>query len=115
MQEAQQLLNFRVRDGLVVHRRRRITRSGANGRSFSEFQISSHGKTFGNTAIALEPDEVRAYAHALEPTDEASAAALQALHFRPRIEEPSLSYEQKIVNRTIQSLVAAGLLKAAPQ
>jgi len=79
-------------------------------------QISSHGRAFGSTAVSLEPHEVRAHAHSLEPTDAASAAALEALHVKPPVRGPELSYEQQIrqaaVADTMRSLIESGLLKA---
>jgi len=98
-----QILKFRVRSGLVVHRERSITEQRGRA-TVSRAERVSFGAAFGNPIVELLPDEVRSYAHALEPVPvqendpasvqahEAGAKALAALHHRPpaQSEQPDL-------------------------
>jgi hypothetical protein len=108
-------LRFRVRDGLVVHRKSLFKRKEV-GREISEPRTESYGDAFSRSSIDLRPDELKTYAHALEPTDERSAAALTALHFKLPERAEEVSYEARLATQvasaTIQALIAAGMLKA---
>lgn len=108
-------LHFKVRAGLVIHRRI-FTDRHEGRRKVRDVRTESYGSGFGVTMIDLPPSEVPMFAHALEPTDERSAGALEALHFRPPVRAQEVSFEQRlaaqVATATIQALIAAGLLKA---
>ena len=109
-------LQFRVRKGLALHRKRLMKRDEGT-RVVTQVQIDSffYDKT-RKSVVELTDAEVSTYAHVLEPANARSAAALDALHYRPPVREPEVSYEQqliaKVVAATVQALVSAGLVKA---
>jgi hypothetical protein len=110
-------LRFKVRAQLQVHRRVVTERRDMNGKKTRDVRIETYGDTFGRTTIELPPEEVPLYAQALEPTDEASAAALEALHHVPPAREPEVNHEAariaETVTATIKALIEAGVLKVS--
>lgn len=115
---ANQSLRFRVRPGLSVHRERWDRRS-AGGLTIRDKTIDSFGVRFGQPIVDLLPDEVVKHAHALEPTDEASTAALEKLHFRAHPEaaviDPREAAAIAAAQATVRALVEAGLIVGLPR
>jgi hypothetical protein len=113
-QKTQTDLRFTVRAPFVVHRVRLVDR--ANGRGKDQRVDSFHA----SEAVALRADEVRLHAHALEPTDGPSRAALEALHFTaPAVSaiagappDPAL---QALVTQIVSHAVCATVAALAPQ
>ncbi|HZV93213.1 MAG TPA: hypothetical protein VFF72_08345 [Caldimonas sp.] len=107
-------LSFRVRHGLCVHRQR-IVKIQTGRSAVSTAEVVSFGAPFGRDTVDLEPGEVKRYAHALEPTCEAGARALQALHRQapPVATEDETPREARIVAAVVAKLIAAGALKFA--
>jgi hypothetical protein len=107
-------LRFTVRDRLQIHRQVVLERWDGT-QKIRDARVESYGSTFGRTTIELMPDEVKTYAHALEPIGERSAAALEALHFKPPVRAPDINHEHAriahAVAATISALDKAGLLR----
>jgi hypothetical protein len=107
-------LNFRVRHGHAIHLRTLVDTGEGRGRR--DVRVESFGRSFGRDLVQLSADQVRVYAHALEPVDPQSAAALEALVFRPAPRDASAVSERDqertaIASAVIAALAEAGMLK----
>jgi hypothetical protein len=113
-QTASEPLRFNVRPRLQIHRPITVTRYDGQ-KQITDSRVESYGDAFGRTSIELPPDELRLYAASLEPTDERSTAALEALHFRPPARAAEVNHEHEriatTVAATIRALAEAGYLK----
>jgi hypothetical protein len=112
------MLHFTVRKRLQIHRQVFVERLDPTNRKIRDKRIESYGDAMGRMSIDLPPDEVKMYAHALEPTDERSAAALEALHFKQPVRAQELSHETQssiaMVAAVISALREAGALSKIP-
>jgi hypothetical protein len=108
-------LRFRVRDGLVVHRRV-VTVREEGRREVREHHIESYGRAFGRSEIELSADEVKLHAHALEPLNEGAAKLLDSFTYRPPVRPAETSYEATlagvVTTAVVEALRTAGVLPA---
>jgi hypothetical protein len=97
-------LQFRVRAGLIVMKTRTVVRQ--EGPVKAREQIPQRFE--GGSLVELLPSEVAGYAHALEPTDEATRAVLEGFHMKPALAQPQQAGPSEF-ERTVATTVAAVL------
>ena len=97
MTEVNELI-FKVRAPFCVKRTRMQQRTGLK-------PIPRIESFWPDETVSLRPDEVKLHAHQIAPTDAASAAALEALIYKPRAPAPEAEQAAPMTGRQIAELV----------